>query len=150
MALKPDYAILADELFTLEHADFCGVPGYLVLRVRSGAQSLGDLSTGRAQKLGVMTASAAGAIETIVKAERVYCLSFCEVDRGLHFHLFPRTSGLAAAWREAAGVGEDAPIDGAALFAWARATFPAGAALPAGFPTVAETCDKLRGLLDPA
>lgn len=149
MALKPDYAILADDTFTLEQADFCGVPGYLVLRVK-GVQSMGDLSTARAQKLGLMVASAAGAIETILKADRVYCLSFCEVDRGLHFHLFPRTAGVLAAWQAASGAAEGAPIDGPALFRWARESYAAGATPPPGMPSVAEACDKLRGLLNPA
>ncbi|MFO7609228.1 MAG: hypothetical protein R6X35_08535 [Candidatus Krumholzibacteriia bacterium] len=141
--------ILKSEFATLEHADFCGVPGYLVLRVRTGAESFGDLSTPKAQRLGGLLASAAAAIETTLKAERVYCLSFCEQDRGLHFHLFPRTAALLAAYHEATGTAEQ-PVDGPAVFAWARGAYPAGAALPAGWPKVADVCEALREMLDPA
>ena len=141
--------ILKSEFATLEHADFCGVPGYLVLRVRTGAESFGDLSTPGAARLGGLLASAAAAIETTVKAERVYCLSFCEVERGLHFHLFPRTAALLAAYQESTGT-VGLPVDGPAVFAWAREAFAAGNPLPAGWPKVADVCEALREMLDPA
>jgi diadenosine tetraphosphate (Ap4A) HIT family hydrolase len=139
-------AVLENDLVTLAHADFCNVPGYLVLRVRTGAESFGDLSTKGAQRLGGLLASAAAAIETVVRADRVYCLSFCEVERALHFHLFPRTPALLAAYRESTG-DTGTSVDGPAVFAWARETFPAGAELPAGWPKVAEVCESLRKIL---
>jgi len=140
--------VLENEFVTLDHAEFCNVPGYLVLRVRTGAESFGDLSTKGAQRLGGLLASAAAAIETVVRADRVYCLSFCEVDRALHFHLFPRTAELLAAYRESTG-DPGGPVDGPAVFAWARETFPAGADLPAGWPKVADVCKALREMLAP-
>lgn len=138
--------ILEDDFVTLAHAGFCSVPGYLVLRLRKDVESFGDLSTPGAQRLGGLLASAAAAIETAVGAERVYCLSFCEVDRRLHFHLFPRTEGLLAAYREATGAPE-APVDGPALFQWARENFPADRPTPAGWPKIATICADLRTVL---
>jgi diadenosine tetraphosphate (Ap4A) HIT family hydrolase len=141
--------ILKSEFATLAHADFCTLPGYLVLRVMTGAESFGDLSTPGAQRLGGLLASAAAAIETVVKADRVYCLSFCEVERALHFHLFPRTPALLAAYQEATGTAGQ-PVDGPALFTWTRRAFAAGQPLPAGWPKVSEVCEALREMLDPA
>ena len=141
--------ILQDEVASLEHADFCSVPGYLVLRVRTGAESFGDLSSPGAQRLGGLLASAASAVETVVKADRVYCLSFCEVDRGLHFHLFPRTAELLEHFRQETG-SIDTAIDGPALFTWAREAFPAGTPVPGNWPDVQEVCAALREMLDPA
>jgi diadenosine tetraphosphate (Ap4A) HIT family hydrolase len=141
--------ILATEFAVLEHADFCGVPGYLVLRVRTGAESFGDLSAPGARQLGGLLASAAAAVETVVKADRVYCLSFCEVERALHFHLFPRTAALLAEYQAATGTAGQ-PVDGPGVFAWAREAYPAGATLPAGWPKVADVCVALREMLDPA
>lgn len=149
MTAKTETLILVDEFSTLAHADFCAVPGYLVLRVRTRAESFGDLSTGQAQRLGGLLASASSAIETVTKADRVYCLSFCEVDRKLHFHLFPRTEALLAAYQEATGTAGQT-VDGPALFAWARATYPVGTAMPAGWPKIADICVALREMLDPA
>ena len=134
---------------TLGHADFCAIPGYLVLRLRNGAESFGDLSTPGAQRLGGLLASAAAAVETVVKADRVYCLSFCEVERTLHFHLFPRTEALLAAYCAATGAPAK-PVDGPAVFAWARAAYPAGADLPAGWPKVVDVCEALGEMLAPA
>jgi len=140
--------ILETDYATLEHADFCAVPGYLVLRVRKGAESFGDVSLPGSQRLGALLASAAAAVETVTKADRVYCLSFCEVDRKLHFHLFPRTEELLAEYQAGTGTA-GRPVDGPAVFTWARQAYPAGAALPAGWPRVGDVCDALREMLAP-
>ncbi len=149
MQAKPDNLILADEFATLEHARFCAVPGYLVLRVKTRAESFGDLSTGQAQRLGGLLASASSAVETVTKADRVYCLSFCEENRKLHFHLFPRTEALLAAYHEATGTAGQ-PVDGPRLFAWARQAYPLGAKVPSSWPKPADLCTALREMLDPA
>ncbi len=149
MPRTPANLILEDDLVTLEHADFCAVPGYLVLRVKTSAESFGDLSTGRAQRLGGMLASAASAVETVTKADRVYCLSFGEQERRLHFHVFPRTEALLAAYHEATGTAGQ-PVDGNALFAWARQEYPSPATLPTGWLKPADVCVLLREMLNPA
>ncbi|MDX2475585.1 MAG: hypothetical protein QNL91_17985 [Candidatus Krumholzibacteria bacterium] len=149
MSPTPPLTILETPDATLSHADFCAVPGYLVLRMRNGAESFGDLSTPGSQRLGGLLASAAAAVETVVKADRVYCLSFCEVERTLHFHLFPRTEALLEAYCAATGAPKK-PVDGPAVFAWARAAYPVGADLPAGWPQVDDVCVALREMLAPA
>jgi diadenosine tetraphosphate (Ap4A) HIT family hydrolase len=148
MDRNANLTILENEHAVLAHADFCSVPGYLVLRMRKDVESFGDLSTPGAQRLGGLLASAAAAIETVTKADRVYCLSFCEVDRRLHFHLFPRTDELLAEYQEATGTAGQA-VDGPALFTWARANFPADRTPPAGWPKVGDVCAALRDILAP-
>ena len=67
---------------------------------------------------------------------------------GLHFHLFPRTAALLEAYLQS-GSDTRGTVDGPALFAWARSNFPADAALPAGWPKVADVCLALRQMLAP-
>ncbi|MBZ0113370.1 MAG: hypothetical protein K8J08_12985 [Thermoanaerobaculia bacterium] len=135
-----------DDVFTLTQADFCGIPGYLIVRLRTASQSLGDLPPHHAARLGELLTSAVTAIEKALAADRVYCLSFCEIDRRLHFHLFPRTTGLLEAYFEATGT-EGQPINGPLLFEWARDAYPAGGAVPPGSPSLQEVGDRLRSLL---
>jgi len=136
-----------DDRFTLDAADFCTVPGYLILRVAGGATRLADLGPEAARALGGLLARASAALEAATGAERVYVLSFCEVDRRLHFHLFPRTAWLLEAFRAATGAGPADAVDGPALFGWARAACVPGRALPAGAPAPAAVAAALRAAL---
>lgn len=138
--------LFADELMTIEASRECGVPGYLVLRLRPPGATLPGLDPAAAARLGALLAAAARAIERIVGAERVYVLSFCEVEPQLHFHLFPRTRWLLDEFRAATGAGL-APPSGPALFEWARAAFPPGARLPAAAPPSIDVPARLRAAL---
>ena len=144
--IPAELLIFEDSHFRLEQCDTCPLPGYLILRLKGPLQSLGGLAPETAGRLGRMIARAAGAIERATGAERVYCLSYCEVEPRLHFHLFPRTAWLWAEYRrthpDAAG-----PADGPALFQWARQVFKANQPLPAAAPGPADTRDALRRLL---
>jgi diadenosine tetraphosphate (Ap4A) HIT family hydrolase len=135
--------VFEDELFTLDQFDTCVVPGYLVLRLKIPASSLAELTTGTSQLLGALLARAGRAIELATGADRVYCLSFCEVDRRLHFHLFPRTPWLLEAYWAATGTRHQ-PINGAMLFEWARAIFVEDGRLPAGVAGADAVCAALR------
>ncbi len=123
--------IYEDDRFTLEQSQECTVPGYLVLRVLAEDAALSRLGRREAGRFGVLLARAAHAVAAATGAERVYCLSFCELDPRLHFHLFPRTRWLLEAYHEATGTG-GRPVNGPALFEWARRRFADGAALPPG------------------
>lgn len=146
MAQSGDTPVLRDEFAVLEPAAGCSIPGYLVLRVLTGARSLGELQPAAAGRLGALLAAAAGAVEAAVGADRVYCLSFCEVERRLHFHLFPRTPELLAAYHEATGTA-GLPVNGPLLFEWARERFGPGAPPLPGWPAPAAVAERLRAVL---
>ena len=139
--------VFADDLLTVEVSQECCVPGYLVLRLRPSGATLPGLGAEAAARVGATLATAARAIELAVAAERVYVLSFCEVEPQLHFHLFPRTRWLLDAYRAATGTA--GPPSGPALFEWARRTFPLGATLPPGVPGVDAAATQLRDLVAP-
>src|SRR5512137_2087764 len=144
---NPRNWIFADETFTLEPSAECPIPGYLVLRLKNGETSLGQLSPEKARALGEMLSKAAAAIGQAVDAERVYVLSFCEVDRRLHFHLFPRTAWLLKEYFKA-NFNANEPIDGPLLFAWARGAFGPGSHAPKGTPDAATAAAAVRAILE--
>ncbi|MCU0275260.1 MAG: hypothetical protein MUF02_00105 [Acidobacteria bacterium] len=139
--------IFANETFTLELSPECTVPGYLVLRLKSGETSLAEMVPNKARALGEMLARATKAIEEAVGAERVYVLSFCEVDRRLHFHLFPRTDWLLKRYWKANGEKSGA-VNGPLLFEWARKTIVNARDLPAGVPGPAAASASIRAMLE--
>jgi diadenosine tetraphosphate (Ap4A) HIT family hydrolase len=135
------WRIFEDDLFTLDHAEPNDIRGYLILRLKSPATSLGELSLETARALGPMLSKATAAIEQVTGADRVYCLTFAELDRRLHFHLFPRTHALLEAYWTATGT-RDLPINGPMLFEWARtARVASGTDVPGG---LADVCAALR------
>lgn len=135
--------LFENDSFTLEQSAECPIPGYLVLRVKGQANSLAQLPAETARALGEMLARAAKAIEETVGAERVYVLSFCEIDHRLHFHLFPRTAWLLKEYFKA-NFNANEPIDGPMLFAWARREFGPGSHLPKEAPGIETVGAALR------
>jgi len=142
----PRNMIFEDETFTLEQSVECPIPGYLVLRVKGEATGLAQLPEETARALGEMLARTSAAIEQAVGAERVYVLSFCEIDPRLHFHLFPRTAWLLKEYFKA-NFNANEPIDGPMLFAWARGAFGPGSHVPKGTPAGAAAAEAVRGML---
>ena len=142
----PSFCVWDDEFCTVEQAGFCAVPGYLILRVKLPASSWADLPQDAARAVGERLARVTSAIETVTRAERVYCLSFGELDRRLHFHLFPRTAAILADYWRATGT-ENVPVNGPAVFEWARATRVPGTGEPSGASEVADVCESLRAYL---
>lgn len=138
-----DLQIIENSLLVLEHTRECRVPGYLVLRLKGGETSLSELSPEAARALGEALSAIVRAIEETVGADRVYCLSFAELDRRLHFHLFPRTPWLLEAYRRAT-LTPDTPVNGPAVFEWARTTYVGDAPLPEAAGTVTDACQTLR------
>jgi len=135
-----------DECFTLEQSAECTIPGYLVLRLKGPERSLAELEPETAKRLGEMLRRTVAAIEQAVTPERVYVLSFCEVDPRLHFHLFPRSAWLLREYGKANDCAND-PVNGPRLFEWARAAFGPGSTLPRGIPDHESVCGALREIL---
>lgn len=144
--LSNELRVFEDEHFTVEQCDSCLVPGYVILRLKGPDVAIGELGRETAGRLGEMLFRTARAIEDVVAPERVYCLSFCEIDRRLHFHLFPRTRPLLEAYRRAAGCA-DGPVNGPKLFEWARTAIVAGQPAPPGLGAVEATCAALRAAM---
>ena len=138
--------VFESDWVVVKQADFCAVPGYLVVTLTNGAESLADLSEETSQQLGALLSKTAAAIEQATAADRVYCLSFCEQLRTLHFHLLPRTSQLLTDYQQATNCADQA-INGALLFEWARDNYPAGAAMPSAYGELVLVCEKLRAAL---
>ncbi len=138
--------VFEDERFSLEQSAECPIPGYLILRVKGEATSLAQLPAETAKALGEMLTHTAAAIERAVRPERVYVLSFCEVDPRLHFHLFPRTAWLLKEYFKANDNAND-PVNGPMLFEWARGAFGPASRMPKGTPDIEAVASVIRDAL---
>ncbi len=138
--------IFENEMFSLEQSVECPIPGYLIFRVKGETAGLAQLPAETAKALGKMLAQAVKAIEEAVRPERVYILSFCEVDPRLHFHLFPRTGWLLKEYFKANDCAND-PVNGPMLFEWARGAFGPGSRMPKGTPDMETAGAAMRAIL---
>ena len=71
-------------------------PGELIVKARRHVESMSALTAEEAGALGPVLRAAVGAIERVVRPERVYVASYGERVRHVHFFLLPRTSSLPA------------------------------------------------------
>lgn len=87
--------ILDDGLwFVSHHTGPYTDPGELIVKTRRHCESLAELTPAEAAALGPLLRSAVTALERVVKAERIYAVSFNERIRHLHFLLLPRTASM--------------------------------------------------------
>lgn len=93
--VAPGGMILDDGLWFLSHHTGPYTdPGELILKTRRHCESLGELTEAEARALGPLLRSVVNTLEKVVKAERIYAVSFNERVRHLHFLLLPRTSDM--------------------------------------------------------
>ncbi len=71
-------------------------PGELIVKARRHVASMSALTSAEAASLGPVLSAAVGAIERVVRPERVYVASYNERVRHVHFFLLPRTASLPA------------------------------------------------------
>lgn len=71
-------------------------PGELIVKARRHVASMSALTSAEAASLGPILSAAVGAIERVVRPERVYVASYNERVRHVHFFLLPRTASLPA------------------------------------------------------
>lgn len=94
---SPGGVIYDDGLWTVAHHTGAYTdPGELIVKLRRHCESLSQLTEAEARAMGPVLRSAVGAIEQVVRPERVYVASYGERVRHLHFFLLPRTTALPA------------------------------------------------------
>ncbi len=146
----PQFAEFTKPITETEHfiAGQCldtDVPGYLVLRFRESVRNLSETSPEVLSQFGPILARLEAAIATATKSDHVYIARFSEAIASVHFHLFPRTSGLRIQFVEE-GHNQEHGVNGPLLFDWARRKFHVDS--PSQFSsTTLETADQIRELL---
>jgi diadenosine tetraphosphate (Ap4A) HIT family hydrolase len=100
----------------------CDVPGYLILLPLSPSGRFSELGGAALAALGPTLATLEGAVLAVTECERVYLLRLSEGIESIHFHVFPRTSQMAAQFRKEMKFSE-AGLNGELLFYWARQRF---------------------------
>ena len=113
--------IYTTDHFCVEPCVTCFVPGYLLVTPQRPVASLSELGRDALGSLGPTLAAVTGAIEVVIRPERVYCALFAEETRSVHFHLFPRSAWLLSQYADANPA--DHEISGPRLLDWARRTF---------------------------
>ena len=113
--------IFENEHFDLKPCYTCPLPGNLILSAKVPSDAIHDMPLAAASALGPTLAAISRSIQTVLTSERIYTPLFCEAQRGVHFHIFPRTAWLREAYLTRYTL--EKLIDGPRLLSWARRTF---------------------------
>lgn len=116
--MSSDLIVFSHPHFTVEQSSEYPIPGYLILRPTPAPDSLSQLTPDSAKTLGSALSLSYACIEAIINPDVIYCARFGEKVRALHFHLFPRCSVIAAAYRKAHDLSETQDISGPHLLDW--------------------------------
>lgn len=118
-----DLRVSECEFFTVDQAAGYRVPGYLIVQCKLDVTGISELPEAGAAQLLRCLSQAEALVREIIRPERSYLLQFGELNPRLHFHVFPRSARLGAAY--AAQVGERAPYNGARVVEWTWANHAA-------------------------
>lgn len=108
----------------IHSSDECGVEGYVIVMPKRAVTNMADLTSAELQDLSEQLAQVQGRIHEQYQPERIYCLSFGELNPRLHFHVFPRTAELREHYWKAFPEQANQPVVGPLLFAWAQEAIP--------------------------
>lgn len=133
-----------NDWFVVEQCRRCLLPGYLVVRSRRHALSLGNLSADAALELGPLLQRVVRSVEAVLQAARVYVAQFGEEGGDLHFHVFPRTERLTREYL-LEFPGQNDVIHGPMLLDWARERYRDEPAPPGVVETFKAIREHLSG-----
>lgn len=112
---KTPTVVYQDEYFRIEQS--AQIPGHLTIFLKAQPKALSDVPFKALEQLGPLLARAMKAIQDVIQPDRIYVLRFGEELEALHFHLFPRTQGMAELW---AKTYPQQTFGGGTLFDWIR------------------------------
>src|SRR3989338_4961698 len=112
------FMLYQDQYFTIDFANECQIAGHLIVRGRRSVTCLAELTVEEQASLSSILVLAHQVINQVIQPERVYTLSFCELNLQLHFHIFPRTKALLTHFLHEHPSEKNA--NGPLLFDWAR------------------------------
>lgn len=95
--LPPREFIAADDHWRVAHAFGAGLEGWLVLVPRRHITSISELNGAEARSLGIWQVRLSQALHHVVGCQKTYVAQFAEAAgfAHVHFHLIPRSPGLA-------------------------------------------------------
>ena len=110
------YLIFETEHFTIKQTDGYRIPGYLIVESKAEQTRVAEFSHDQAADLVKCLADAEALVQALTAPERIYIMKFGEQNPRVHFHVFPRTKQIAAAYT--AEIQDQAPYNGARLVDW--------------------------------
>ncbi|MCA9001129.1 MAG: hypothetical protein KDB61_04335 [Planctomycetes bacterium] len=111
-----DLTILETDHVIVQQSSGYQIPGYLIVQPKAQCTRLGELSGESCTDLFRQIALAETLVYEVVRPPRVYVMKFAEMNPQVHFHIFPRTVALEAAYL--AQVDDRPPLNGARVTEW--------------------------------
>ena len=114
--------VFESEHFVVKQCSDVSIPGYLIIIPKSKIFFLSDFSPDVLHLLTSLIAKVEKVLIEVLKVEMIYIAKFAELNKGLHFHVFPRTEGILRAYIQDNPSTRDR-LSGPLIFDWSRNKF---------------------------
>ena len=111
--------VFESEHFIVKQCSDVSIPGYLIIELKIEVFYLSDLSQDVLQLLTSLLAKVEKILREVLRVEQIYILKFSELNRVIHFHIFPRTESIFQTYIQDNPSKRD-QINGPLIFDWSR------------------------------
>lgn len=111
--------VFENEHFIIKQCSDVSVPGYLIIEPKIEVFYLSDLSQDVLQLLTSLLAKVEKILREVLRVEQIYIVKFSELNKVIHFHIFPRTESIFQTYIQDNPSKRD-QISGPLIFDWSR------------------------------
>ena len=111
--------VFENEHFIIKQCSDVSFPGYLIIEPKIEVFYLSDLSQDVLQLLTSLLAKVEKILREVLRVEQIYIVKFSELNKVIHFHIFPRTESIFQTYIQDNPSKRD-QISGPLIFDWSR------------------------------
>jgi diadenosine tetraphosphate (Ap4A) HIT family hydrolase len=111
--------VFESEHFLVKQCSDVSIPGYLIITPKNKVFHFSDLSQEVLKLFSCLLARVEKVLVEVLDVEMIYIAKFAELNKRLHFHIFPRTESILQAYIQDNPFSREG-ISGPLIFDWSR------------------------------
>ena len=135
--------VFESEHFLVKQCSDVSIPGYLIISPKTDVLYLSNLSEDVIHLLASLISKVEKVLREVLEVEMIYIAKFAEFNKGLHFHIFPRSDSLLKLYIQKNPYTGDR-ISGPLIFDWSRKYFKSSTEKLKEDNTIIETLSAIR------
>ena len=139
--------VFESEHFLVKQCSDVLIPGYLVISAKTEVLYLSDLSEDVIHLLASLISKVEKVLREVLEVEMIYIAKFAEFNKGLHFHIFPRSQSLLRVYIQKNPSTGDR-ISGPLILDWSRKYFKTNIEKLKEDKSILETLSTIRKKLN--
>jgi diadenosine tetraphosphate (Ap4A) HIT family hydrolase len=141
--MMDNLVVFENENFMVKQCLDVSIPGYLIIEPKIEVYYLSDLSQDVLQLLTSLITKVEKVLREVLEVEKIYIAKFAELNKVLHFHIFPRTDSIFHAYIQDNPSTRD-QISGPLIFDWSRKYYKTSVETLKEDKTIIDTLSAIR------